>query len=341
MAKEKLNNVRLGLFVTVASILLLAAVYLIGSNKAIFGSSTTVLTFLADAGGLQAGNNVRFAGINVGTVKKIEIIADTAVKVELRLMDKTKTFVRKNATTSVSIDGLVGSALINIRPGKGTAAPVGEGDTLASENMMGTSDLIANLGSTNDNLASFVQELLTISHKINNGPGLVPMLIQDSIMASNIQQMITNLNRTTYHTVKMVEKLSESIDEIKQGQGMINQLLYDTTIINNLKHLSASVDQGVSYKVDTIMQQLTETSHNLSRSTQDFHKILEGILQGEGAVSQLLYDPEIALSIQRTLDNIEKGTAKFDEDMEALKHNFLFRRYFRKQEKIKEKDAAN
>lgn len=338
MAKEKLNNVRLGFFVTITSILLLVAVYLIGSNKAIFGSSITVSTMLTNAGGLQAGNNVRFVGINVGTVKKIEIMSDTTIKVDLRIMNDAKTFIRKDATTSVSIDGLVGSALLNIKPGTNNAAIIEAGDVLVSDKVMGTSELIANLGNTNDNLAAFVQELLSISHKINSGPGLVPKLIQDSIMASNIQEMITNLNTATYHTVNMVEKLAESIDQIKDGQGMINQLIYDTTITTNLKHLSANLDRSISEKLDTIMEQLAETSHNLSRSSADFHKILEGVLKGEGAVSQLLYDPEIALSIQRTLDNVEKGTAKFDQDMEALKHNFLFRRYFRKQEKLKEKE---
>ncbi len=341
MGKEKINNVRLGMFVTITFILLLTAVYLIGSNKAIFGSSITVSTILTNAGGLQPGNNVRFAGINVGTIKKIEIMSDSTIKVDLRIMNDARKFIRKDAITSVSIDGLVGSALLNIKQSNGKKAMIEAGDLLLSENVTGTSDLIANLGNTNDDLAAFVQELLSISKKISSGPGMVTRLIQDSIMANNTQQIIANLNTVSNHSVKMAEKLEESIDQIKQGQGMINQLLYDTSIISSLKHLATNLDRGISGKVDTIMQQLAETSHNLSRSSEDISKISEGILHGEGAVSQLLYDPEIALTLQRTLDNVEKGTAKFDQDMEALQHNFLFRRYFRKQEKAEEKQGIN
>jgi phospholipid/cholesterol/gamma-HCH transport system substrate-binding protein len=42
--------------------------------------------------------------------------------------------------------------------------------------------------------------------------------------------------------------------------------------------------------------------------------------------------------ISNSLDNIQKGTDAFSQNMEALKHNFLFRGYFRKLEKQKNKD---
>jgi phospholipid/cholesterol/gamma-HCH transport system substrate-binding protein len=39
------------------------------------------------------------------------------------------------------------------------------------------------------------------------------------------------------------------------------------------------------------------------------------------------------------LKNVEEGTEKFNEDMEALQHNFLLRRYFRKQRKDSLKES--
>jgi phospholipid/cholesterol/gamma-HCH transport system substrate-binding protein len=33
------------------------------------------------------------------------------------------------------------------------------------------------------------------------------------------------------------------------------------------------------------------------------------------------------------MDNVQKGTESFSQDMEALKHNFLLRGYFRKLDK--------
>ena len=39
-------------------------------------------------------------------------------------------------------------------------------------------------------------------------------------------------------------------------------------------------------------------------------------------------------------DNIQKGTDGFNQNMEAIKHSFLFRGYFKKQEWQKEKEKA-
>ncbi|NND32664.1 MAG: MCE family protein [Saprospiraceae bacterium] len=341
MVKQKSNNVRLGLFVTVTTIILLVSVYLIGNNKNIFGSSFVVSTILNNAGGLQAGNNVRFAGINVGTVKKINITSDSTLMVDLRLANNVQSFIRKNAKTSVSIDGLVGSALINIHPGEGPAPAIEAGDILRSADVMGTSELIANLGITNENLALFVQDLLEISDKINNGEGLIPQLIQDSIMASNTMQIMHNLNIASQHIVNTLRKLENSIDELKNEEGLAKQLMTDTVIMTNLRSLSLELNEKISQKLDTIVDGISETSANLSQSTESLQQILEQVLEGNGALSQLLYDPEMARTLRKTLENIEAGTAKFDEDMEALKHNFLFRRYFRKQDKIKKKEEMS
>ena len=44
-----------------------------------------------------------------------------------------------------------------------------------------------------------------------------------------------------------------------------------------------------------------------------------------------------AASLKQTLKNLETGSKKLDEDLEALQHNFLFRKYFRKKAKSESK----
>ena len=46
-------------------------------------------------------------------------------------------------------------------------------------------------------------------------------------------------------------------------------------------------------------------------------------------------DGLMVMKLNSSLDNIQKGTDGFNQSMEALKHNFLLRGYFRKQEKKK------
>ncbi|HZY80592.1 MAG TPA: ATP-binding cassette domain-containing protein [Cyclobacteriaceae bacterium] len=48
------------------------------------------------------------------------------------------------------------------------------------------------------------------------------------------------------------------------------------------------------------------------------------------AIGVLLTDTTASKNLSQSIDNIEQGTGRFNENMEALKSNFLFRRYFRK-----------
>jgi len=75
----------------------------------------------------------------------------------------------------------------------------------------------------------------------------------------------------------------------------------------------------------------------------EINKVVAGlrndINNGQGAVNALLKDTGMVLKLNTSLDNIQKGTDAFNQNMEALKHNFLLRGYFRKQEKKKTKEG--
>ena len=72
-----------------------------------------------DVAGLQAGNNVRFSGINVGTVENISIVSDTSVRVEILIDESTRKFIKKDAVASIGSEGLMGNKILIINPGTG------------------------------------------------------------------------------------------------------------------------------------------------------------------------------------------------------------------------------
>jgi phospholipid/cholesterol/gamma-HCH transport system substrate-binding protein len=57
----------------------------------------------------------------------------------------------------------------------------------------------------------------------------------------------------------------------------------------------------------------------------------------KSAVGVLLSDEAAGANIQKTLANLQSGTKKLDENMEALQHNFLLRGFFKKRTKAEEK----
>ena len=65
------NRLRLGIFVSLGIVLFIVGVYFIGERQQLFRSTFHLSGVFRDVSGLQAGNNVRLAGINVGSVENI------------------------------------------------------------------------------------------------------------------------------------------------------------------------------------------------------------------------------------------------------------------------------
>src|SRR5687768_12096070 len=120
MAKESGFTWKVGMFVTIGLILLVGAVYYIGKQKNLFGDTIRVKAVFETVGGLKVGNNVRLAGITIGTVDNIELLSDTSVLVEMLIEKDVQKFIKKDAVARVGADGLMGDKTIVITPGKAT-----------------------------------------------------------------------------------------------------------------------------------------------------------------------------------------------------------------------------
>ena len=88
MEKTTSQKIRLGLFVIIGLLLFILAIYFIGDKQKMFGKTNHLEAVFNNVNGLQLGNNVRYSGINVGTVRAIEMINDSTIKVDM-LIDKT------------------------------------------------------------------------------------------------------------------------------------------------------------------------------------------------------------------------------------------------------------
>ncbi|HKL89891.1 MAG TPA: MlaD family protein, partial [Allomuricauda sp.] len=100
-SKTSSENIRLGIFVVVGTLLLLIAAYLIGNRQNMFVKNFTLSAVFKNVNGLQNGNNVRFSGINIGTVNRIEMMNDTTIYVYMTIEDKMRNHIKKNAIATI------------------------------------------------------------------------------------------------------------------------------------------------------------------------------------------------------------------------------------------------
>ncbi|MCB0572421.1 MAG: MCE family protein [Phaeodactylibacter sp.] len=335
MANRTRNTIQLGLFVTIGVALFILSVYFIGSHKQMFRPALRVSAVFHNIGGLQPGNIVRYSGINAGTVENIEILNDSMVKVNMKLGLELKPFIKKDAIASIGSDGLVGSMLVNISPGKGGEKPVEEGDVLPSYSRIKTDELLNTLGKTNENIELITNDLLLITRQMTQGKGTVAMLLRDTLLATGLKESVEGLKAASGHIAATGRRLERLAAQVESGDGLLGQLLYDTTVIDNLNTSIAQADT-IAAQMEPILFSLQQAAVDISASSATLKAALEGLQAGEGPAGTLLKDSTAAANLQQALENLHQGSARFNENMEALQHNFLFRRYFRKKAKAKE-----
>lgn len=197
MKTETTNKAKLGLFVTIGIILFLAAIYFIGAKQQLFNDTFRVSTKFNDVSGLQVGNNVRFAGITVGTIENIEILDDTTVKVDMIVDSETKKFIRKDSKAVIGSDGLMGSKIMNILPGSNTQPEIEHNDVIVSVHPLNIDDIVGKLRTTVDNAALISGDLSSIFHNMRQGKGTMGKLLMDEKFANNIDKTITNVEQGT------------------------------------------------------------------------------------------------------------------------------------------------
>lgn len=321
MKTKPIENTKLGLFVIAGLLFLIFSLYMIGRNRNLFGSTFTVQASFHNVNGLTPGNNVRFAGIDVGTVRSITIESDTSVLVTMVIDKKARPYIRKNSIASVGTDGLMGNQLININSREGGAPAVEEGDRLYSLKPVATDEMLRTLNTTNDNIAVITNDLRKITAKINNSKSLWQML-SDTVMAGDLKQAAVNIRVAGRNASQAGTEIADLARQIRQGEGLAGTLVTDTVLVAQLRQS---------------LEDIHKASEGAAQATNDLQELFKTVKEGDGTAGALLSDTLLLHKLNQSLDNIEQGTARFNENMEAMKHNFLFRGYFRKQEKANRK----
>ncbi|TDQ31064.1 MlaD family protein [Zeaxanthinibacter enoshimensis] len=323
MEKTTTEKLRLGVFVLLGTILIVLAAYLIGNQKHIFGNTFTLHTTFKNVNGLQRGNNVRYAGINIGTVQDIEMVNDTSISVAMLIQDKMLPHIKKNATATIGSDGLVGSMIINIVPGEGEAPFVSPEDVISSYSRVATADMLNTLSVTNENAAVLLEDLLKVSASLNSGKGVLGRLLNDGAMADDLQSTLGNLRVASKEAEGLMQELGDVVGQYNAEQSVAGALFSDSI---------------AGAKLRLTIGQLEISSRELQSVSVRLNEFIQEIQEGQGAINYLSTDTTMVGHLQRTMENVDQGMYRFNQNMEALQHNFLTRGYFRKIERQKKKE---
>ena len=314
MGKEIARNIKVGIVVVLGTILIIYGLYVIGNKQHIFGSTFRISTQFYDVNGLMAGNNVRLAGIDVGTVESVEITSDSTVNVVMMIENRVKKFIKKNAIAGIGTDGLMGNKLVNINSSGIKADYIQEGDVLKSIQPFESDEMLRTLNTTNENMKYVTTDLKMITQKINSSKTLWSLLM-DTVWAENVKSTIVNIKLTSHRSAVITGDLSSIVKNVQAGKGSIGSLI---------------TDSGVSEKLDHTMIEIQQITNKMAVITGDLSSVTGKLKNGDGVIGTLLMDTALVNNLNTSMKNIKDGTQGFNENMEAMKHSIFFRKYFKK-----------
>lgn len=297
MDNKKSKYIKLGIFIVTGLALLVFALFYIGSKENLFSKSFDVYAVFENVSGLSQGSAIQFAGINVGSVQSIDIIASNKVKVNMSIVSDVKKFIKKDSEASINSDGLVGNKVLSISSGTPGSASIENGDSIHSVKPLSVGDIINNLNQSTLEVNNLVRDVADIVEKVNNGEGTLGQLVNNESLFNNVDSLMASFSGASANVSNILAKATLVID----------------IVTRDIQNLQGSIDSIIS---------------NVSDITQKMNS-------SQSLVGTLLTDTVFANNIKNvmvnadaTTANLELGSFSFYQNMEALKHNFLFKGYF-------------
>jgi phospholipid/cholesterol/gamma-HCH transport system substrate-binding protein len=235
---------KLGMFTTIGIVLFVVTIYFVGKQKNLFGSTFHLKSHFKTVSGLKVGNNVQFSGINVGTVDAIELITDTSVMVDLLIEKKIQPFIKTDAKTSISSDGLMGDKVLLISPGISNNA-VKDDAVLTSKKAIEMEELMFSMKKSLDNVGLISEDLAQFSHKVNNGNGALSKMISDEDFSNSLKSTLLNLQKSSNEFARFTTKMNN-------GKGALSKMMTDEKFGRTLDSTMSNIQAGTKGLSETV-----------------------------------------------------------------------------------------
>lgn len=237
MNTDKGSNWKLGMFVLIGIVLFIVTIYFVGKQQNLFGSTIHLKSKFKTVGGLKVGNNVRFSGINVGTVDEIHLVTDSSVVVVLVLQKDVQKFIKTDAIASIGSDGLMGDKVLTISPGTSSNKIVEDDDFIASKAALEMEDLMKSVKTSVDNAGLITGELAKFTSNMNNENGALSRLMNDQELANSLNKTLVNLESSS-------NQFSKFTTSMNNGKGALSKLVSDETFARKLDSTMSNLESG-------------------------------------------------------------------------------------------------
>jgi phospholipid/cholesterol/gamma-HCH transport system substrate-binding protein len=322
------RNFVVGAFVVLGLLLFAVGLFMIGDRRKLFSESFEIYSEFAQLGGLQNGATVRVAGMDAGEVLDIRVPPNPQSKfrVRMRVLEKIHPVVRTDSVATIQTEGILGNKFLKIDPGTAQAPEAPPGSTLSGREPFDFADLLQQVRESVERIRGQADQVFVSIDKTTK----------------DADELINSVSDEVQDVAASGKKISEDISvivrRVRAGRGTVGRIFNDENLADNASQTIRNFQQ---------------TSHNLSQTSQSFSEIVSEFqdrqilqdleeavrnvrsvtAQGKEAIAKFQAKEgkgeAVTAELRRTISSAREAMSDMAENMEALKHNWFFRGFFK------------
>jgi phospholipid/cholesterol/gamma-HCH transport system substrate-binding protein len=328
------REVRVGLVILVAVLVLAAGIFLLGSKNNLFKHKTRYYTELSSVAGLKRGSPVQLDGVDVGTIEKVVLSEDprkSQIRVWIRLDEDYAARIRGPVDPNARIRdqapsrariktlGLLGDKFIDINSGSPAYPPIPEEGEVPAAQPTNVDALIASGEDVMDNVVEISHSLNRILQRMERGEGLLGELTTDTPQGRRLQSSLVNTSESLERIANTVEHGNGPIPRLLNDRALADQIAGSLdrfqTILDQVQHGPGLLpgllnDPGSKQEFDETLASLHEVARNLQAFSADLQSNDDALLQR--LVKDKEYGREVTGQLRELVKNLNEVSAKLD-----------------------------
>ncbi|MCH8208722.1 MAG: MCE family protein [Nitrospinae bacterium] len=317
------SEIKAGIFIFIGFITLVGFLFILGNLQSYFKPKKEIQILFDNSIGLEVGTTVRYAGLEIGSIKSIDLVAPAEGRGpdKIRVLSEVdpSIIIKKNAIAMIKTEGLMGGFYIDIRPGLGESTQLAEGEDLRGQD----SFEIAKVGDMAEEVVIEIKRFTDLASTLVGDAGKTLLSIQVSM--ENVNKLIMG---------ELVSDARNTLSSIRASMDTIDNLLADNSDIiasnlKNLNRLSSELTAILEENSDHIRESfknvssVTRTADNLLTKKADIlstiidktdhlvHELDRLLKENSPLLTSLLNTAEDDLN--QIAKSIDTATVNFDE----------------------------
>ena len=293
------RQARLGLIMLAGVIAFIGALFVLANRSFLLSDTYTVRAQFNRVAGLQGGATVFYNGISVGRVERVQLPPSPGqpITVTMKIRDNARHLIREDSRAVIQTDGLVGNVIVALTDGTAARPTVEENGFIT---------------------------------------GVDPL---------DLSQFSTKALESVQRFDSVTVTLTQIMQDVQRGEGTLGQFLYDERLYEEFlltgQETRASM-RALTGRADALVGVAQQASDGMN-------SIIQQVQYGDGTISRFLNEDSVYVAFLQASDQFSTisadlstltqrfenaagwaslGAFRFAENMEALKHNFLFKPYF-------------